>query len=344
MSRWLVVSVVIAWAAPAVAATLPWHQALKVIVIGDEVNPNGLSDAELTQPADIPAALNAADSGLHLTDGGATLVDSQCIDDALTALASTAPPDVVIYFAHLPAQACGGGDRQPELTAAFERFLQARGGIVVFHHGMFAAAGKDPILQLLGARATSIDWNTVAGQRVFDVAPGHFITTNGTRFDGGGPLIGAGPVRSGTYPYFDNKPDERYPATELLFAPGEQREILFASDSGGTRVLGYTLVRPGWTGRVVWYQPAEYQPRALDDRGGVNFQILANAILYAAQREFGGPTLNDDYFPSDDGTTGGGGGCCDASRHDAPWGPLAIVAIGLAWRSRRRTARAGRSS
>jgi hypothetical protein len=62
-------------------------------------------------------------------------------------------------------------------------------------------------------------------------------------------------------------------------------ELLFASnyvDNGSTHVLGFTHRRPAWSGVVVAYQPAEYQPNALDDLAGNNFQILANAIYYAA--------------------------------------------------------------
>ena len=50
--------------APARAADLPPHGTLRILVVGDEVNPHGLSDAELTQPADLMAALGAAGSGL----------------------------------------------------------------------------------------------------------------------------------------------------------------------------------------------------------------------------------------------------------------------------------------
>ena len=81
----------------------------------------------------------------------------------------------------------------------------------------------------------------------------------------------------------------------LLTEGGESRTILFASaDAGGgaARVLGYDLVRPSWMGHVVLYQPGEYQPDALDDRNGNNFQILANAVVYAATtlEEGGGTT------------------------------------------------------
>ena len=89
-------------------------------------------------------------------------------------------------------------------------------------------------------------------------------------------------VPAGTYPYFTNVPDELYADTVLIEEAGDTRTPLFATDSLGRRLLGYALVREGWRGRVVAYQPGEYQPNALDDRDGVNFQILVNAIYYAA--------------------------------------------------------------
>src|SRR3954471_21439991 len=92
-------------AAPVAAATLPPHGPLRVLVISDEVNPNNLSDAQLTQPGDISAALNAADSGLSL-QGSASEVSSQCVDDALAALQAAEPPQVVVYFAHRAALGC----------------------------------------------------------------------------------------------------------------------------------------------------------------------------------------------------------------------------------------------
>ena len=42
---------------------------------------------------------------------------------------------------------------------------------------------------------------------------------------------------------------------------------------------------------VVAYQPGEYQPNAVDDLAGNNFQILANAIYFAAYR-VGTPALS----------------------------------------------------
>jgi hypothetical protein len=291
--RWLGVAWSLALAAPAGAATLPPHGPLRVLVISDEVNPHNLSDAELTQPGDISKALNASDSGLIL-EGSATEVSSQCVDDALAALNGATPPQVVVYFAHRPALGCDQADRQAALTSAFESQLERGGGIVVFHHGGYTWQGKEGVLPLLGVNASgTITWDTTVGQRVFNVAPGHFVTSNGVSYDAKAALTGMGDVPSGMFDYFDNIPDERYPTTALLKEAGEQRTILFATSSGGTRVLGYALERAAWQGRVVFYQPAEYQPHALDDRAGPNFQILANAIVYSAHQE---------------GTGGGGAG------------------------------------
>ena len=89
-------------------------------------------------------------------------------------------------------------------------------------------------------------------------------------------------VPGGEYPYFDNAPDELYADSELLTTEDETRTPLFATNSQGDRLLGYVLTRPGWTGRVVAFQPGEYQPNALDDVNGPTFQILVNAIFFAA--------------------------------------------------------------
>ena len=46
-------------------------------------------------------------------------------------------------------------------------------------------------------------------------------------------------------------------------------------------MLGFTQRLPQWAGIAVVYQPGEYQPHALG-AGNENFQILLNAIVYAA--------------------------------------------------------------
>jgi hypothetical protein len=115
--------------------------------------------------------------------------------------------------------------------------------------------------------------------------PGHFVTTWSVEYD---TTIAyddlARGVPAGTYPAFNNLPDERYPFFEINPSAGAF-ELLFASDyaDNGTRhLLGFTQRRAEWSGVVVGYQPGEYQPNALDDLAGNNFQILANAIVYAA--------------------------------------------------------------
>lgn len=275
------------WARPAPGATLPAHAPMSVLVIADAVNPNQLPPEQLTEPGDFESALTAPDSGLELES--VTMVDSQCADDALSQLEGGSRPDVVLYFAHRAAKLCAGGDAQTRLVAAFEAGLGAGLGIVVFHHGMYGdiytLGAKDSLLALVGAEASGLNWNTTMGQRVFLLDREHFVSTNGLQPTGNATLGAFDGVASGEYPFFDNIPDERYPTLELLVATGETRSPLFATDSGGQRLLGYALQRAGWTGRVVAYQPGEYQPNALDDRGGNNFQILANALYFVVNGE-----------------------------------------------------------
>jgi hypothetical protein len=85
-------------------------------------------------------------------------------------------------------------------------------------------------------------------------------------------------------PAYKGGTDERYPVFNFN-ATASLTTTLFGSnylDAGSAHLLGFTHRRPAWSGVVVGYQPAEYQPHALDDLNGSNFQILANAILYAA--------------------------------------------------------------
>lgn len=288
--------------AGAVAAELPAHDPLSILIVSDEANPWMLSDADLTQPGEMGEAIETPGSGLNVA--ALQEVSSECVDDALDMLAQGV--DVVVYYAHLSATACDGSPRQVELTTAIEQHLRAGGGVVVFHHGLYEDAGKEPILQLLGGRSSSIAWDTGSGQDVIAVGGDHFVTSQGMQYSGTRSFGGAG-VAMGEFSFFNNTPDERYDATEMLTAAGEQRTILFASADGAggsARVLGYDLTRPDWMGHVVWYQPGEYQPNSMDVNGN-NFQALANAIVYVAttQEEGGGTTGSDSGGPSD-GTTG----------------------------------------
>jgi hypothetical protein len=280
---WSVLVTPLVLASPARAAELPPHGPLRVLVVSDSVNPHGLPDAELTQAGDLSAALSGPNTGLEIDS--VLEVDSQCVGDALAALADPTTT-TMIYFAHKSARGCDDSDQQIALTIAVEDFLIGGGGVVVFHHGIYEDAGKQPILQLLGGTAGSIQWDTNAGQNVINIADGHFVTSNGVDYTD--MTMYADPqnnVPAAQYPYFNNTPDERYPALDLLTAPGETRTLLFASNynnNGSAHVLGYDLQRPGWAGRVVFYQPAEYQPHALDDVDGNNFQILANALVHVS--------------------------------------------------------------
>ena len=266
------------------AATLPEHAPFDLLIVADEVNPHRLGDAELTQPEDIAPALMAPDSALNLAN--TLTVDSQCADQALMQLAALQPPAAVLYFAHRAAKHCDGSDAQPQFTQLLRQGLERGIGVVVLHHGwyvdIFTSGAKDELLALLGVKTNSIRWDTTEGQRVYVVGGAHFVSSNGIDVNEQAAFAGTGAVAAGTYPYFTNAPDELYADTVLLEEAGEQRTPLFATDSHGQRLLGYSLTREGWQGRVIAYQPGEYQPNALDDRNGVNYQILVNAIYYAA--------------------------------------------------------------
>jgi hypothetical protein len=274
-------------AGSSLAAVLPDHLPVSLLIVADEVNPHRLADAELTQPEDLAPALTAADSPLKTA--AVTTVSSLCIDAALDALAAAEPPDVVLYFAHRAATHCNGNEAQADFTRLIEQGLQQGLGVVVLHHGwyvdIFTPGAKDALLELLGAKTNSIAWDTNTGQRVYNVGGSHFVSSNGLAYTQQGSFAGTGDVAARTYPYFVNLPDELYADTTLLTAPGETRTPLFATDSLGERLLGYVLSRPGWEGRVVAYQPGEYQPNALDDRKGPNFQILVNALYFAVYGE-----------------------------------------------------------
>jgi hypothetical protein len=276
----------------ALAATLPPHRSLRVLIVSDEVNPHGLPDAELTQPGELSAALVAPGSGLQLDAGPEAVfeVPTNQIELATARLSlpleDPAAYDVLIYFAHrIPDNGMNDVARQQAFTAAVEAFLERGGGVVSFHHGAYLLPGKEEILELIGGTASgAVVWNTTEGQNVINVAPVHFVTCYAESY--AGTTAYADPARgvpAGVYPIFNNTPDERYLSFEL-HPTADQVEVLFGSDfvqAGSTHLLGFTHTRAAWRGSVVAYQPGEHQPMALD-AGGPNFQILANAIVWAA--------------------------------------------------------------
>jgi hypothetical protein len=123
---------------------------------------------------------------------------------------------------------------------------------------------------------------------VINVAPGHFITTHSV--ESTGTVSYADPARgipTNNYDFFNSTPDARYLSFEINPSAANVT-VLFESDfveSGSTHLLGLIHQRPIWAGLVVVYQPGEYQPNALDDLEGNNFQILANALLFSAHRD-----------------------------------------------------------
>lgn len=274
------------------SATLPPHNPLRILIVSDEVNPHGLPPEQLTQPGDISAALLTPGNGLNIsaTPNAVLEIATDNLSAATTALSvpigDPAAYDALIYFCHRIPNGASGPQMQNDFTAAVQAFLVAGGGVISFHHGSYYAAGKEGILDIIGGTANgAVPWNTVDGQNVIDVAPGHFVTTNSVAYSASVAYsdIPRG-VPASTYDYFNNTPDERYPNFQLNPTSGDI-DMLFASnynEAGTTHVLGFTHRRPEWAGVVVAYQPAEYQPNALDDLGGNNFQILANAIYYVA--------------------------------------------------------------
>jgi len=284
MNRFPVLLLFLLYTSAVTAASLPEHPPISILIVADEVNPHQLPDELLTQPEDLAPALSRSTSGLAIAS--INTVDSQCVDDALVSLGSDNPPDVLLYFAHRGATDCEGSNAQPEFTKGVEKGLQEGMGLVVLHHGLYVdfrnRGVKAPLLALIGSEADSIEWNTESGQRVYNIQPGHFITRNGLEYSSSGAFQGSEEVDAGTFPLFTNRPDELYELIRVHHEPGEHRTPLFATDSGSPRTLGYVLERQGWTGRVVTWQPGEYQPNALDDHTGPNFQILVNAIYFSA--------------------------------------------------------------
>ena len=291
--RTCAIALMLALLAPvAAAATLPPHAPLRILIVSDRVNPNSLPPSLLTEPGDLSAAIAQPGSGISIDSAAGSLIEI-ATDDLAQATALLSVPitdpaayDVVLYFAHRTPNIAGGAAVQAAFEAAVEQFLIDGGGFVSFHHGTYRANGKAGIAELIGAAAVGgVQWDTVNGQNVINVAPSHFVTSFGvtypttTSYDD----IPNG-VPAGTYGLFNNTPDEQYPTLTVNPSAGDV-EILFASNynNAGTRhILGFTHRQPSWAGIVVAYQPGEYQPNALDDLNGNNFQILANALLYAA--------------------------------------------------------------
>lgn len=271
------------------AASLPPHRSLRVLIVSDEVNPHGLSPAELTQPGELSVVLSQPGAGLDLDSSPDGLVELPT-NDLATATALLRRPacdpsayDVLVYFAHrIPEDGPDAQARQDAFTASVVDFLASGGGVVSFHHGAYLLPGKEGILDVIGGRATgAVPWEPVAGQDIIAVAPAHFIASNGLSWDGQVVHEDAGRgIPSGSFPFFNNAPDERYPTLDIDAGAGDI-EILFASAYDfQPRLLGFVHRRPGWRADVIAWQPGEYQPHACDPLHRT-FQILVNAIAHS---------------------------------------------------------------
>ena len=291
------------------AQVLPPHPSLRILIVSDEVNPHGLPPEQLTQPGELRAALLGV-PGLRLDVEPEAVweVATDQIEDATSRLsrdpAASDAYDVLVYFAH--RRPSGGPDpqaRQEAFVAAVDDFLEAGGGVVSFHHGIYRTTGKQSMMEtVLGGEATgAVTWNPTSGQNIIAVAPDHFVSGFGTTYpsvvDYEDPVHG---IPLASYPMFNNTPDEQYPQLTLL--PGRGAILpLFGSDfsAGGlsSHLLGWTHQRPSWSGIVVVYQPGEHQPQALE--AGNNLQILLNAIVYAAQYADGEMRFGDGFETGD---------------------------------------------
>jgi hypothetical protein len=277
------------------AATLPAHGPLRILVVGDNVNPHGLPANQITEVEDVAATLAGPGTGLTLAaDASAVrLVPTDSIEQATPLL--TLPPadanyyNVVVYFSHRVPGTGTAADlaRQDAFTAAMQQYLLAGGSMVSFHHGAYFWTGKTGILDLIGCTANgAVPWDTVYGQDVVNVTPGHFVSSNGVTYPGNTPY--ADPMRgvpSGTYPVINNVPDEQYPNFTVNAGAASEVKLLFggkySAGDATPHLLGFTHRRQPWWGAVVGWQPAEYQINALNVNGW-QFQILANAIVYAS--------------------------------------------------------------
>lgn len=272
------------------AQSLPVHRALRILIVSDEVNPHGLSDSDLTQPGDLSVALAATPAlNLSLTPEALLEINTDQIEQATARLAANliaeAAYDVLIYFAHRIPAGPDGAARQEAFVAAATGFVTRGGGIVSFHHGIYRTAGKESMQALLGAEATgSVPYDQVDGQNVIAVGGNDFICSWDISYPGTIAYADASfSVSLADYNAFNNTPDERYPALQLLANPAHIIPLFASNYATGdaTHILGYRYQRPEWQGQVVMYQPGEYQPNALDPTGN-NFQILLNAIYAVA--------------------------------------------------------------
>lgn len=269
------------------AQTLPEHDSLRILIVSDEVNPHGLSDADLTQPGDISSALQST-SALN-TDTILEIPTDQIELATAELMRLDSDPlvyDILIYFSHRRPNGASAQARQDAFVSSVESFLQNGGGVISFHHGIYQGLGKQTMQELLGAQAIgSVPWDTVNGQDIIYVGGDHFIGTHQINYNLQVAYTNdAHSIPASTYPAFNNNPDERYP--QMDFNTGNTNcdvKVMYESDyvdNGNAHLLSYLKQCPNWRSQIFVYQPGEYQPSAFS---GNNFQILLNAIYYLSE-------------------------------------------------------------
>lgn len=267
------------------AQTLPEHESLRILIVSDEVNPHNLNDEQLTQPGDLSVALQ---NTAVLNTAAILEINTNQIEQATTELLRDKNDllfyDILIYFAHRnPSNGNSAQARQEAFVMAVETFLQAGGGVISFHHGIYLGSGKQSMQNILGAQAIGdVPWDIVNGQDIIYVGGEHFIGSHQINYnlqvayENNDHLIPAS-----NYPAFNNVPDERYPQMDFNSSNANcDIKVLFESDyldNGDTHLLSYSKHCSNWKSQIFVYQPGEYQPNALS---GNNYQILLNAIYY----------------------------------------------------------------
>ena len=163
VSRRLGVPVAVILISPPVwGADLPPHGPLRILITSDGVNPKGPPPELLVGSGDISEVLSNPKTGLNIDKAPDSIVEipTNQIELATEALSvswcDTASYDVLIYFSHRQPNNGTPEDnaaRQAAFVAAVESFLEAGGGVVVFHHGLFPGNGKAGILEEFGGSA-----------------------------------------------------------------------------------------------------------------------------------------------------------------------------------------------
>ena len=130
------------------AQTLPPHQALRILIVSDEVNPHGLNDNELTQPGDIrQALLDSTALNIDPSADGIVEIATNQIEMASSELNRPMNDplfyDVLIYFAHrVPNNGNNDQNRQEAFVNAVTSYLENGGAVISFHHGIYRTSGK----------------------------------------------------------------------------------------------------------------------------------------------------------------------------------------------------------